>query len=312
MFEACNERLAELMLQRRQKEHAADRLQRLASELPKAERKRDRLRRAWLAERRDVERLRGLSFGALFLALLGKRRERLSKEEEEMLKAKLALEEAEDTVNDLRAERGELEQLMRQLDGVEAKVAAALAEKEALIRARHPDLAGTLDDLTDQEAREGAAAKELEEALSAGRNVLRAMERAEEHLRSAKNWGIYDMLGGGFLSTAIKHNRIDDARSALHAAQAGLKRFRAELADVARDVQLELELGTFLSVGDYLFDGLLFDWVVQGRINEALDKTRQQTSRVRRVMGDLERALRQTRHRMDLLRRRRETVIREA
>lgn len=312
MFEALNEQLAELVARKREKTHIQYRLETLAKELEKAERHRERMHQAWQSEHRDVERLKGLSFGALFYALIGKREEKLSREEEELLEAKLQLEEAEDTVNDLIAEREQLTERFRQLADVESRMAAVMAEKERLIREHHPALAETLDDLTDREVKERAAMKELSEAVSAGNKVLASLERAEEHLRSARSWGTYDMLGGGFLATAIKHNRIDDARSALHAAQAGLKRFRSELRDVARDVQLELEFGSFLTVGDYLFDGLIVDWIVRGKIDEALDKTRRQTARIRSVLADLKRARERALSKLDRLGEERKALIRQA
>lgn len=312
MFDELNEKLAELYAQKKQREHAERRLEAVGRELADAERERDRLRRVWLAERKDVERLKGLSFGALFFALAGKRRERLSKEEEELLQAKLRLEEAEDAVNDLAAERNGLKRLLWRLADVDAKIAAVMAEKERLIRERHPGLAGELEELTNREAEESAMAKELEEAAAAGRKVLRELERAENLLRSARNWGVYDMLGGGMISTAIKHNRIDEARAALHAAQTAMARFRKELQDVARDAALRLETGPLLKFGDYLLDGLLFDWIVQGKIDEALAQNRRESARVRRIVDDLEQTRDRCRSRLADLRRRREALIRDA
>lgn len=312
MYEALNERLAELTAQQRRKEHAKRRRQEIEKELADAERQRDRLREAYLAERRDVERLEGMSFGALFLSLIGKRKERLSREEEEMLEAKLRLDEAEAAVKELAAEHDELKRLEWKLADVEAKMAEVMAEKEKRILGHHPKLTAELRELTDQESKEGAAEKELREAVHAGKIALRELERAEGLLRSARNWGVYDMLGGGIISTAIKHSRIDEARSALRSAEAALKRFRTELKDVARDIPADVKPDLFLTVGDYLFDGLIFDWIVQGKIDDGLDKTRRQMSRVRHAVIDLERALGRTKARLDDLRRQRDALIREA
>lgn len=312
LFAKLNEQLAELKARKRQLKNATLRLEALEAELQKAKQQQAELQQLWLKERRDVERLQGFRFGALFLSVIGKRKKRLSKEEAELLQAKWQLEEAEDTVNDLLAEREQLQHLSRQLSDVDRKIAAVLAEKEAIIQAHHPELTAALDELTEQEAEEGANVKELQEAITAGRRVLSAMERAEQHLQTARNWGIYDMLGGGFISTAIKHSRIDEARSALHAAQADLKRFRSELRDVARDVHLQLEMGNLLTFGDYLFDGLVMDWIVQGRIDGALDKARQQSARIRRIVRELEQALGHSRGRLEQLANKRRTWIRQA
>lgn len=44
--------------------------------------------------------------------------------------------------------------------------------------------------------------KEKREAVEAGKRALRSLRDAEEQLNSAKNWGLWDMFGGGFLSFA--------------------------------------------------------------------------------------------------------------
>ena len=41
--------------------------------------------------------------------------------------------------------------------------------------------------------------KEMREAIEAGENALYSLRAAKEELRKAGNWGIADLLGGGFL-----------------------------------------------------------------------------------------------------------------
>ena len=40
--------------------------------------------------------------------------------------------------------------------------------------------------------------QEIREAQYAGQRALASLHMAEEKLGSARNWGIWDMLGGGF------------------------------------------------------------------------------------------------------------------
>ena len=42
--------------------------------------------------------------------------------------------------------------------------------------------------------------KEKREAIEAGNRALRSLREAQNNLNSAKNWGIWDMFGGGFIS----------------------------------------------------------------------------------------------------------------
>ena len=49
--------------------------------------------------------------------------------------------------------------------------------------------------------------KEKKEAIAAGNQALHSLRTAQENLNSARNWGIWDMFGGGFLSTALKQSQ---------------------------------------------------------------------------------------------------------
>ena len=77
--------------------------------------------------------------------------------------------------------------------------------------------------------------REIEEAIAAGKEALEALEDAADSLDSAKRWGIVDILGGGLITSVIKHSRLGDANHALADARVALARFSAELDDV-RDV----------------------------------------------------------------------------
>ena len=51
--------------------------------------------------------------------------------------------------------------------------------------------------------------KEIRDAVLAGEAALDSLRSAREKLESVKNWGVFDMLGGGMVSSFIKHSRMD-------------------------------------------------------------------------------------------------------
>ena len=75
-------------------------------------------------------------------------------------------------------------------------------------------------------------AREVREARSAGIRTLNSLREAQKHLDSARGWGIFDMLGGGTISTLIKHSKMGDARRCIEQAQYDLDVFRKDLSDV--------------------------------------------------------------------------------
>lgn len=111
--------------------------------------------------------------------------------------------------------------------------------------------------------------REVNEAIQAGSQALASLRQAKECLDSAGNWGILDMLGGGLISTFVKHSKMNDAESLIEQARRDLKRFQRELKDVDTIADFHIETGDFLAFADYFFDGLIADWLMQSRINDA-------------------------------------------
>ena len=130
--------------------------------------------------------------------------------------------------------------------------------------------------------------KERREAYQAGQRALMSLEEARNALNSARGWGIYDMLGGGFISTLIKHSKMDKAAECIDRAKSELVAFGRELDDVHGYENIDLSTGDFWGFADWFFDGVLSDWVVQGRINDARAQVEKAIIRVKGILGRLE------------------------
>lgn len=129
--------------------------------------------------------------------------------------------------------------------------------------------------------------KEIQEAIQAANHALACLRQADAYLQSAKNWGLFDMLGGGALTTFFKHSKMDDARYEMERAKRALQGFRKELADVDQRLHLSLEIGDFLTFADYFFDGLIADWLVQSKIQDAKAQIENAIIQVRQIREDL-------------------------
>ena len=64
------------------------------------------------------------------------------------------------------------------------------------------------------------------------RRLFTAWKMQEEKLQGAKNWGIFDMLGGGFFTDMVKHSKMSDATAYMEDAKSQLLVFQRELRDV--------------------------------------------------------------------------------
>ena len=131
--------------------------------------------------------------------------------------------------------------------------------------------------------------KEKREAIAAGQRALNSLRAAQEDLNSAKNWGLWDMFGGGFFSTMIKRSKMDAAKQNMEQAKYDLQDFSRELRDVSISCNLEMETGGFLSFADWFFDSFLVDWMVQDQINKARDQVEQAIWQVETILRQLQR-----------------------
>ncbi len=131
--------------------------------------------------------------------------------------------------------------------------------------------------------------KERQEAIRAGERALNSLSSAFFELKSARNWGIVDIVGGGFFSTLIKHSKMSRAQSLMEQARYDLRSFSRELRDVEGYVDLNIDLNDFLSFADFFFDGLIADWMVQSRINRARSQVEEAIRRVEYVVDRLKR-----------------------
>lgn len=283
--------LEEKLQKVREEKELAEQLERklyLAEEsLRQAKSKVTELEKIRQKEKKDLERLEGLSLTGLFSTILGTKAEKMDKERQEYLAAELKYETALNTMKSLEREVAVLKEQLLPLANVKQKYRAILKKKEELLKAQGGKMAEKLFALAEEEGHLKALAKELEEAREAAQKGLRALDDLRGSLLSAANWGTWDMLGGGMLSTAIKHSKINNAKGQAIKAQRYLERLSRELADVKIQAHLKIDIGGLATFADYFFDGLIVDWVVQSRINDA----KKRVNALRIQVASIERSL---------------------
>jgi hypothetical protein len=262
-------------------------------------------------EKVDVEKLERTTLTALFYSALGNRQQQLEKERQEMLSAQLQYQQTKHQAAYLEREQDRLSEQIAGLSGVESEYQSLLAEKERLLRQSNQAVEDELMKISQQIGEINLEIKETDEAIQAGNEVLSGLERVIESLHSAEGWGTWDMLGGGFLSTAIKHDRIDEARDGVHYVQAKMSRFKRELADVRNASDLQIKIGALDTFADYFFDGLIIDWIVQSEITDSLEQAVKTKNLVAQAVDTLEGAKSRTQQEQrDLEEKRRQIILR--
>ncbi|MFB8373318.1 hypothetical protein [Paenibacillus taichungensis] len=303
MYRELNEQLAVIKEKGRIYEKWNDRLEKLNQEEAEWKRKVQQRLEHLQKEQNDVDRLNSMTLSAFFYHLIGKKEDRLEKEEMELMESKAAYDTACQMLMDIQKQRSQVQQELdgqRQYQFWQSDYKVLLGKKENDLLEKDAELQQMAE---DREHLSGEL-QELNEADREGQYLLDALERAEKALSSAGNWGVYDMMGGGMISTHIKRSRMDDAQVAIMDAGTRLRRFQKELEDVKMAVNTELHLGGLLSFADYFFDNLFVDWMVQDKIRKAENQVKDGLSAVRSTMRVLKDEIRDHKVKLEHLERR--------
>ncbi|MDD3363344.1 MAG: hypothetical protein PHZ03_00010 [Syntrophomonas sp.] len=247
---------------------------------------RDQLQRQLALESRDVDRLDGITLLNLWHSLRGTKEEAKRKEQEEYLIAKLKYDEANAALIALEADLTGMDNNLADMGDLDTKYQQAVQDKEEYLLRSGGSEAQHLFEMAEQLGRLKAEVKELLEAIEAGKKVEKAFSKVQKSLGSAEGWGAFDLLGGGLLTTAIKHSHISDARNEIDQAQLLLRKFQRELADV-KPTNDTIQIGGLATFADFFLDGLLFDAIVQFKINDAQTRTKQLQRKVQAIIHDL-------------------------
>lgn len=293
MFKEMNERLTSIKEQYRKKQKWLEHLHRAELQLAEETKKKRELKQIFKKEKDDIKRLESFSLVNLFYTLSGRKLEKLEKEKQEALAAELKYKEAEATVNDLKEEIASYKNLLETVKDSEKMYENILLEKQKLLERTNSPISRQLSLLLDEESDIQMLMREYEEAIFAGQKADDALAEAINSLNSAKGWSTFDMIGGGMISTMIKHNHLGSAKDDIHRVQQALRHFQDELLDIKEHFQIDLKIGNMLTFADYFFDGLIVDWMVHGKISDSLSQATKTQDRIQEMMRRLKSDLKQ-------------------
>lgn len=307
-----NERLTDMKTKMKEKERLTSILTKLSTQKNEAMGRRTELLKQLRKEQEDVEKLENLSFSNFLHTVLGNKVEKLEKEKEELISAKLSFDTANAEVERLERELDMTRKRILDIGDVQKDYIQLMKEKEKILIDKSDSYKEKLEGMLEEEARIISEHKELGEAIQAGNELLSSLNSVQKSLRSAGNWGTWDMLGGGLLSTMAKHSNIDEAQREINDAQYLMKKFHRELQDIGGEINLSIEIGSFLTFADYFFDGFFADIAVQSKINDAQDRVWRAIEKVEKILRDLNRRYEENNRKYEELGKERARTIEEA
>ncbi len=248
----------------------------------------EKLKKFKTKEQADVERLEkgGLSF--FFYEVLGKSETQMEKEKKEAYEAMIKFDFAQKELEDVCESIQFTTQKIEQLKDCEDAYQKALKEKALLLKEPASPASHDILKIEEQLGFLNHQTKEINEAIHAGQRAYDATEDVLSSLQSAAGWGTWDLIGGGLVSTAMKHSHMDDAEEKLQHVQKLLRNFKTELADIQIDTSVEISMHGFLRFADYFFDGLIMDWTALNQIENAKSSVEKTKNQIQSVMAQLQ------------------------
>ncbi len=280
-------RLQELQEQKSRKAH----LESLRAELTRQQRELSEktvfLKAAMVNEQKDVDRLEKGGLVAIVYELMGKKEQKLEKEQKEARAARLKYETA------LR-EQEAVEARLRRANEEYRTVRDCEKEYNALLDVLLSDIRSS-DDIRSEEVlrlerqigEHNEVIREIAEAIGAGNEALSAADTVLHHLSDAEGWGTWDILGGGLLADIAKHEALDAAQRAVNVLQVKLRSFKTELVDVNVEANVQISMDGFLGFADFFFDGFFADFAAMEHIERATAEVRVTKEKIKGILDTL-------------------------
>lgn len=310
MFLDINEKLVKIQELLRKKEKYQVQLNGYEREWESIQETIRQLERTLQSEEKDVKRLEGISLASLFAALSGTKEEKLAKEKEELVVVQYRLEQATRTKKDIEESKRQIEHQLSELVNIENQYENLLLEKEKLVKTSQSPMAKKVLEMSEQEGILQSKMRELDEAIIAGEDVSQLLDEALLALKKAQSWGNIDIFAkGGFITDMVKHQHIDHAEEVIRKAQASIRSFQKELLDVNKTTNIEINISGMLKFADFFFDGFISDFMVQGKINNALNQTRDEYDNVTEITMKLNLEYNETQKELEKIQKEKREII---
>ena len=260
-------------------------------------------------EQGDVDKLNKTNLSNFFYRLTGKMEEKLTTEQKEACEAAIKYDTALKEMETIEFKLRQIQDELDTLKNVEREFHDALNDKKEQIKVSNDSMKEELLKLEKSLTSLQAQEKEIREAMAAGNRCLYAANNVIDNLKKASDWGTWDVIGGGTMSTLIKHDYMSKAQASVSALQSELRYFKSELADVKIYGNMSVSTDSFTKFADFFFDNIFVDLSVQDRIRSSLNSVTGTKNQIQSALSKLNRLMEENRKKQDEIKKRIENYL---
>lgn len=286
----CDEKLCQLhakVLRERECSAQLQQLRRQVTELVEDEKK---FKLFIKGKKKNIRKLRRPGVHAIAASLNGKRKKELAQERDEFNWAEEEYEKIWQQITYARKTIPELEQELSSVEGHGDEYRALFDKKFAFVRESGRPCNQQIDTINQSIAVLDYQIGRLNGIITSGKIVLDQVEEIASEFKHAEDLSMYDMTSGSFAFDFAKHKHIDKAQGKMEDLNRSLKRFNDQIRELSMYVEndMDLKFDSFLRLTDFLFDGVLSDWVALDRIRAFQYQVEEFRKKIEEVIDQLD------------------------
>lgn len=234
-------------------------------------------------EHKDVEKLKKMSLTSILTHFKHDKEEILAKEEQEEIQAAFHLKQLQADQETIENDYKRCKREIQQEESIKKELEEYLYQRATSDRNVAEDVRTLRDSIESIQQEE----KEISEAMDAGNIVLEEVQLALHDLSGASTWGTIDILGGGFMTTMMKHNNLNNAQRRISNTRNNILRFEKELQDVKEYALVDSQISLGLGLADYIFDNIFTDFFVQSKIKNSQESVTSLANSIEEILSNL-------------------------
>lgn len=237
------------------------------------------------AIRERLEKNEQFSFLTFVRSLAGRKQRIMEESLSEAMTVELKLIETQLMLEDLQDDQVDVVYKINAIHEphILAELTALEQQKYDWLTEHESPLAAKLNELTEEYASLKRLCTEMEEAYEAAEQAIEPLEKAIDSLKTAQSYSTWDtFFGGGFIVTALKHDKIEASEGHLHQVQIALQRLQNELADIEawHRLSYKIDIDGFVKFADFIFDDIFSAWSVHTKLATSVEQ-------LKRVQDDI-------------------------
>lgn len=229
------------------------------------------------ALRKTLEKNEQFSFLTFVRSLTGKKQRIMEESLSEAMTTELKLVETQLMLEDLQDDQVDRLYKLNAINESYSReqLRAIEAQKQQWLEEHESPVAIKLNELTEEYSSLKRLYKEMDEAYMAADQALAPLENAIDSLKSAQSYSTWDtFFGGGFIVTAIKHDKIEQSQGKLHDVQMALQRLQNEVIDIEtwNQTSYKINIDGLVKFADYFFDDIFSAWSVHSKLATSVEQ----------------------------------------